>query len=98
MVLISDRRMAQLHQQFLGIAGATDVITFQHGEVFISTETAQRQGRRFRSSTQREIELYLIHGLLHLHGCDDTTEATAKQMHRIQERIASRLRARRNLK
>ena len=29
--------------------GATDVITFQHGEIFISVETAQRNARRFRN-------------------------------------------------
>jgi len=35
-LLISDRRMAWLHRQFLGQSGATDVLTFQHGEIFIS--------------------------------------------------------------
>ena len=40
--LISDRRMALLHRKFLGQSGPTDVLTFQHGEIFISVETAQR--------------------------------------------------------
>src|SRR4051794_39475379 len=34
-LLISDRRMACLHRQFLNKSGPTDVITFQHGEIFI---------------------------------------------------------------
>ncbi|MDQ6655539.1 MAG: rRNA maturation RNAse YbeY, partial [Verrucomicrobiota bacterium] len=39
-LVISDRRMAALHRQFLGITGATDVLTFAHGEIFVSAETA----------------------------------------------------------
>lgn len=94
-VLVSDRRIAQLHRQFMGISGPTDVITFQHGEVFISTETARKQARAFGSSTLKEIQLYVIHGLLHLHGFGDTTTHSAKEMDAIQSRIASRLAKRR---
>src|SRR6266480_4028957 len=45
--LISDRRMALLHRKFLGQSEPTDVLTFQHGEIFISVETAQRHARAF---------------------------------------------------
>src|SRR2546423_15108377 len=48
--LISDRRMSQLHRQFLGETGSTDVLTFQHGEIFISVETAKLQARVFGNS------------------------------------------------
>src|SRR6266550_7563862 len=41
-LLVSDRRMASLHRQFLKQEGPTDVLTFQHGEIFISAETARR--------------------------------------------------------
>src|SRR6266508_2609626 len=40
--LISDRRMAVLHRKFMHETGPTDVLTFQHGEIFISVETARR--------------------------------------------------------
>jgi len=78
--LISDRRMSFLHQQFMNEAGPTDVITFQHGEIFISVETARRQSRQFGTSTLREIELYIVHGILHLLGFDDHTTAQRSQM------------------
>src|SRR5206468_2874969 len=48
--LISDRRMSRLHRQFLGQMGPTDVLTFQHGEIFISVETAKRHARTFGNS------------------------------------------------
>ena len=85
--LISDRRMALLHRQFLGQDGPTDVLTFQHGELFISVETARRHARAFGNSLMRELKLYIVHGLLHLHGFDDRTQADDRQMKTAQEKI-----------
>jgi probable rRNA maturation factor len=86
-IIISDRRMAELHERFMNIAGTTDVITFQHGEIFISAETARRNARRFRNSLARELQLYLVHGLLHLHGFDDRTPEDARKMDLLQNSI-----------
>ena len=85
--LISDRRMALLHRKFLGQSGPTDVMTFQHGEIFISVETARRQARAFGNSLVRELKLYIVHGLLHLHGFDHQTQRGAHKMKAAQERI-----------
>jgi rRNA maturation RNase YbeY len=86
-LLVSDARMSALHKQFLNLAGPTDVITFQHGEIFISVETARANAESFHSSTEDEVRLYLIHGLLHLHGFDDVTSVQARVMKQTQERI-----------
>ncbi len=85
--LISDGRMSRLHRQFLGQTGPTDVLTFQHGEIFISVETAKRHARAFGNSLVRELQLYIIHGLLHLHGFDDRTEPGARRMEKMQAKI-----------
>lgn len=99
--LISDRRMAVLHRKFLKMSGPTDVLTFQHGEIFISVETARRHARVFReeetrrgrrvygggNSLIRELKLYIVHGLLHLHGFDDQTPSEANRMKTAQEKI-----------
>lgn len=85
--LISDRRMALLHRRFLGHSGPTDVLTFQHGEIFISVETAQRHARAFGNSLLRELKLYVVHGLLHLHRFDDQTPSKAHKMKAAQEKI-----------
>ena len=86
-ILVSDARIAGLHRQFMNIEGATDVITFQHGDVFISTETAQRQAKQFGTSTADELRLYVVHGLLHLHGFEDTTLASRSYMETVQRRL-----------
>jgi probable rRNA maturation factor len=85
--LISDRRMALLHRKFLGQSGPTDVLTFQHGEIFISVDTARRHARAFGNSLLRELKLYIVHGLLHLHGFDDQTPADARKMKTTEEKI-----------
>ena len=87
--LISDRRMSRLHRQFLGQTGPTDVLTFLHGEIFISVETAKRHARMFENPFTRELQLYIVHGLLHLHGFDDQTKDGARKMKKVQEKILS---------
>jgi probable rRNA maturation factor len=86
-LLISDARMSKLHREFLHEEGPTDVITFEHGEIFISAETARRNARKFGKSLTREIQLYIIHGLLHLNGFDDRNSREAARMRRAQEKI-----------
>ena len=85
--LISDPRMASLHRKFMHQTGPTDVLTFQHGEIFISVETARRNARAFGSSLTGELRLYVVHGLLHLQGFDDRTQPGARKMKRVQQRI-----------
>ena len=89
--LVSDRRITELHRRFLNEPGPTDVITFQHGEIFVSTQTAQRQARVFRTSLEHELCLYIAHGLLHLRGYDDKTPAGAAEMKRLQESVVKKI-------
>jgi probable rRNA maturation factor len=89
-VLVSDKRIAEIHQRFLNEPGPTDVITFQHGEIIISVETAKRQARQFKTTLDHELRLYLVHGLLHLDGFDDKTAAGAAEMKRLQEAIVAK--------
>ena len=45
--IVSDARMAQVHLDFMGLAGPTDVITFEHGEIVASAETARDYAARY---------------------------------------------------
>jgi probable rRNA maturation factor len=86
-MIVSDRHIGSLHQRFMRQSGPTDVITFQHGEIFISAETARRNARRFKNPIERELRLYIAHALLHLHGFDDHDAAGIREMKLVQERI-----------
>jgi probable rRNA maturation factor len=86
-VLVSDRRISAMHLQFMQIAGVTDVITFQHGEIIISVETAHRQAIQLGKELIEELCLYLLHGLLHLAGYEDATDSGFREMERLQRRL-----------
>lgn len=90
-VLLSDAAMARLHLQFMNLPGPTDVLTFQHGEILIGTETAARYAAELGHRTQDEIALYLLHGLLHLAGYDDITQQKKQRMFTVQKRLFSAL-------
>ena len=89
-LIVSDRQIAALHRQFMNESGPTDVITFRHGEIFISAETTRRNARRFGNALGHELRLCLVHGLLHLHGFDDRDETDARKMEIEQRRILAK--------
>jgi probable rRNA maturation factor len=82
--IISDAAIGKVHADFLNDPTPTDVITFHHGEILVSADTAQREGPAHGNAFQEELLLYLIHGLLHLAGWDDHDPAEAAEMHRHQ--------------
>jgi probable rRNA maturation factor len=85
--IVSDRRIAQVHLDFMGLSGPTDVITFEYGEIVISAETAWAYAADFDLPVNHEVALYIVHGFLHLNGFDDRTRGGHVRMHRTQERI-----------
>ena len=89
-VLVSDRKISAIHRQFMGIASATDVITFQHGEIVVSVETASRQAIEYETDLLHELRLYIAHGLLHLAGYDDHSEDGFREMAKLQSELVKR--------
>ncbi len=92
--VVSDAVIARVHRQFMGIPGATDVITFGHGEIVVSADTARRCATEHGHGVIEELALYIIHGLLHLNGYDDIAPRDRARMHRMQDRIWRRVIAR----
>ena len=84
---VSDKRIDRVHRDFMGVAGATDVITFQHGDVLISADTAEREAHARGHSVSEELLLYIVHGFLHLNAYNDLVESERLHMHRVQERV-----------
>lgn len=85
--LLDDAAIADVHADFLGDASPTDVITFHHGEILVSVETAVREAAARGEPAWRETTLYAIHGLLHLHGHTDAEPAARAHMHGVQDRL-----------
>ncbi|NNE93188.1 MAG: rRNA maturation RNase YbeY [Verrucomicrobiales bacterium] len=89
--LVSDPVIADVHGQFMDDPTPTDVITFQHGEVFVSTDTAARVSRDHDHPPSREALLYIVHALLHLNGHHDQIPAERSEMHAIQDSILQKI-------
>ena len=89
--LVDDTTSDQVHRDFMKIEGATDVITFHHGEIVIGAEVALRQAEEFSEPLAREILRYLVHGLLHLAGHEDADANERERMECAQEKIVTTL-------
>lgn len=61
------------------------------GDVIISVDRAKRQARRFNSTFQKEIYLYLVHGILHLLGYGDKKPLLRKKMRKKETEILNLL-------
>lgn len=88
--------MRQLNSAFRGADSTTDVLAFSMregacsevnphllGDVVICVDAARRYVRRHGGTVSQEIDLYLIHGILHLLGY---TDEGAKSKGRMQQR------------
>jgi rRNA maturation RNase YbeY len=101
LALIGDKKMSDLHQQFLNIPGPTDVLTFPletnkkgqpiSGEIVICVPEARRRCKENGVELRQELLLYALHGLLHLCGFDDRTDRQFQRMHRMEDQILTRL-------
>lgn len=89
--LVDDETSDQVHRDFMDIEGATDVITFHHGEIVIGTEVAERQAAEYGEPLGRELLRYFVHGLLHLAGHEDAEPAERAAMENAQEAIVTQL-------
>jgi probable rRNA maturation factor len=58
-----------------------------NGEIFICVDEAIVQARRFRTTWQAEVVRYVVHGILHLLGHDDTQAAIRRKMKREENRL-----------
>ena len=106
LTVVDDREIRRLNQRYLGSRRPTDVLAFNLdlgerlgpsrllGEVVISAETAARQARRSGVPLALELDLLLVHGLLHLAGYDDHVPAKARLMHEREREILSAARVR----
>jgi len=88
---VDDGTSARVHMDFMDIPGATDVITFHHGEIVIGAEVALRQADEYGEPLGREMLRYFVHGLLHLAGHEDAEDGQRNAMEEAQEKIVAEL-------
>ncbi len=95
--LTSDREMRRLNRTYRGKDAPTDVLSFpgqdtaegRHlGDVVIAVPVARRQAAAAGHSSEREIRILLLHGVLHCLGHDHETDDGT--MERLERRLRRR--------
>ncbi len=61
------------------------------GEIVVSAETARRRAPEFGWTPHNELTLYLVHGVLHLCGYDDTSPSEVRLMRQREGEVLERL-------
>jgi probable rRNA maturation factor len=85
---VTAEEMAQLHEQYTGEAGSTDVLSFPLdedgllGDVIVCPDEAQRNNPQ---NSVGELRLLVVHGILHLLGYDHEEEKDRLVMWEKQE-------------
>lgn len=94
--VIGDDRMSHLHGRWKQKETTTDVVTFDLSDsreaalrvdIAICLDEAVRQADARGHEPVDELLLYIVHGLLHCCGFDDTDEASSIMMHREEDRL-----------
>lgn len=89
--LVDDETIAELHERYLNVEGPTDVLSFPHGEIVVSGDTARREANERGIPPLHELVLYVVHGALHLAGLDDKSGKSRKRMRAAERRILNEL-------
>jgi rRNA maturation RNase YbeY len=101
---VGKQRIRALNKKFRKINRVTDILAFSMregkdvrlhpeilGDVVICPEIAQKSARIYKTTKENEIYLYLVHGILHLLGYDDSSVMRRRAMEKEQTRILKRL-------
>lgn len=99
--LIGPVKMKALNRRYRGKNYATDVLSFEApaafrsqgllGELVICTTLAKRQAREQGHAPETELEVLLVHGVLHLLGFDhEKGRRAALEMERWEQKLLGR--------
>lgn len=95
-LVVNDRRIAQIHDEWMQDPTPTDVITFDLGsqpprrlvgDIAVSGETAARMAKELGWQPRQELAYYIVHGLLHLAGYDDLTPGERRRMRKAEREV-----------
>ena len=97
--IVDDEEMADAHEEFCGVTGTTDVITFDLAcgesangveldvDLLVCVDVARREALKRRHTVEIELALYTLHGVLHALGYDDRDERSYERMHAREDEV-----------
>jgi probable rRNA maturation factor len=102
-VLTDSYRLQKLNRDYLGIDAPTDVLSFPAsesdpetgarylGDILISVPYARKSARKAGHSPEAELQLLVVHGVLHLLGHDHAKLREKARMWKAQREILTQL-------
>jgi probable rRNA maturation factor len=102
-ILTNDARLHELNLNYLGVDAPTDVLSFPAsetdpetgahyiGDILVSVPRAREQAQAIGHSLEAEVQLLVVHGVLHLLGHDHAGAEEKARMWKAQSEILERL-------
>lgn len=102
-VLTDDEKLRELNRDYLGIDAPTDVLSFPAsesdpetgahylGDILISVSRAAEQAKTAGHDVRDELQLLVVHGVLHLLGHDHAEAEGKARMWAAQSEVLERL-------
>ena len=102
-VLTDDRQLHELNRDYLGVDAPTDVLSFPAdesdpetgttylGDILISIPRAAQQAQAVGHPLEAEVQLLVVHGVLHLLGHDHAEAEEKARMWDEQARVLERI-------
>jgi len=96
---ISNKKIKVLNKKYMKRNSSTDVISFSLeekvssgpkkiiGDIYISSDMAYSNARRFNTDFTKEILLYTVHGMLHALGFGDKTAKEKKRIRKLENKF-----------
>jgi len=91
---VDTRRIKALNKKYMKRKGPTDVLSFSLagkpaliGDIYISSDEAKHNAKRFNTYFRKEILLYAIHGVLHALGFGDKSAGEKKKIRRLESKF-----------
>jgi probable rRNA maturation factor len=102
-VLSDDEQLHELNRQWMDVDAPTDVLSFPSdeidpesgnrylGDILVSVQRAAEQAKRSGHSVEAEVQLLVVHGVLHLLGHDHANPEEKARMWKAQSEILAGL-------
>ncbi len=94
---VNAEQITEINKEYLQHQGSTDIITFNYsgdiknleGELFISTDDADYNAKKFSVDFSKELLRLIIHGILHLIGYEDDIPEHKKKMKYLENKFVN---------
>lgn len=90
---VSNRKIRTLNKKYMRRNESTDVLSFLLeekkliGDIYISTDMAYNNAKRFKTGFAEEVHRYVIHGLLHFLGFRDRTIKEKNKIRKLEDKF-----------